>query len=266
MNYTPAQKRSVQVAEKGRMDQINDQISAETPIALVYNGVSHVVLMATPTDITELALGFSFSENIIQDPKQIYAIEVNSQTNGIVVNIELASAAFMQLKNRRRQMSGRTGCGLCGIDSLSAIEPNIAAVPRQGAINLAAIQRVLTDFNHHQKLHKLTGSVHGAAWASLSGEIVTVREDVGRHNALDKIIGWGLHTKVDWKHGFVVLSSRASFEVVMKSALTGIGCVVAVSAPTTYAIDLAQKANITLVGFARHNRQVIYTHPHFLHF
>lgn len=108
--------------------------------------------------------------------------------------------------------------------------------------------------------------MHGVAWIKQSGEIFTMREDVGRHNALDKIIGWGLHAKVDWKHGFVLLSSRASFEVVMKSAITGMGCIVAFSAPTSYTIDLAQKANITLVGFARHNRQVIYTHPNFLHF
>lgn len=266
MIHMPAKLCPVLVVQDGKYTEFSDKISAEVPIALVYNGISHVVLMATPADITELVLGFSLSEGIIEDAAQVYAIEIHTKNNGIIANIELASAAFVKLKNRRRQMSGRTGCGLCGIDSLSAVEPKISAIQRQTNFNINAIRRALTDFNHHQTLHSQTGSVHGVAWAKPSGKIVTVREDVGRHNALDKIIGWGLHTKVDWKQGFVVLSSRASFEVVMKSALTGIGCVVAVSAPTSYAIDLAQKANITLVGFARHNRQVIYTHSHFLHF
>ena len=266
MTYNPAQSFPVQIVQNGQCTTDDDYISAEVPIALVYNGISHVVLMATPANITELVLGFSLSEGIIENKSQIYSIDIEEEINGIVANIQLASAAFARLKNRRRQMSGRSGCGLCGIDSLNAVQPQIAEISHHTLISVEAINRALTDFNHHQTLRKLTGSVHGVAWVQQSGKIVTIREDVGRHNALDKIIGWGLHTKVDWKHGFVVLSSRASFEVVMKSAITGIGCIVAVSAPTTYAIDLAQKANITLVGFARHNRQVIYTHPHFLHF
>ena len=266
MTNKSAQLRPIQVVQDGQCTSNKDYISAEVPIALVYNGISHVVLMATPADIAELVLGFSLSEGIIENVSQIYSIDIEEEINGIIANIQLASAAFARLKNRRRQMSGRSGCGLCGIDSLNAVQPQIAEVEHYNAISVEAIKRALTDFNYHQTLRKQTGSVHGVAWVQHSGDIVTMREDVGRHNALDKIIGWGLHTKVDWKHGFVVLSSRASFEVVMKSAITGIGCIVAVSAPTTYAIDLAQKANITLVGFARHNRQVIYTHPHFLHF
>lgn len=266
MTNKSAQLRPIQVVQHGQCTSNKDYISAEVPIALVYNGISHVVLMATPADIAELVLGFSLSEGIIENVSQIYSIDIEEEINGIIANIQLASAAFARLKNRRRQMSGRSGCGLCGIDSLNAVQPQIAEVEHYTAISVEAIKRALTDFNYHQTLRKQTGSVHGVAWVQHSGDIVTMREDVGRHNALDKIIGWGLHTKVDWKHGFVVLSSRASFEVVMKSAITGIGCIVAVSAPTTYAIDLAQKANITLVGFARHNRQVIYTHPHFLHF
>ncbi len=266
MTNKSAQLRPIQVVQDGQCTSNKDYISAEVPIALVYNGISHVVLMATPADIAELVLGFSLSEGIIENVSQIYSIDIEEEINGIIANIQLASAAFARLKNRRRQMSGRSGCGLCGIDSLNAVQPQIAQVEHYTAISVEAIKRALTDFNYHQTLRKQTGSVHGVAWVQHSGDIVTMREDVGRHNALDKIIGWGLHTKVDWKHGFVVLSSRASFEVVMKSAITGIGCIVAVSAPTTYAIDLAQKANITLVGFARHNRQVIYTHPHFLHF
>ena len=266
MTNKSAQLRPIQVVQDAQCTSNKDYISAEVPIALVYNGISHVVLMATPADIAELVLGFSLSEGIIENVSQIYSIDIEEEINGIIANIQLASAAFARLKNRRRQMSGRSGCGLCGIDSLNAVQPQIAEVEHYTAISVEAIKRALTDFNYHQTLRKQTGSVHGVAWVQHSGDIVTMREDVGRHNALDKIIGWGLHTKVDWKHGFVVLSSRASFEVVMKSAITGIGCIVAVSAPTTYAIDLAQKANITLVGFARHNRQVIYTHPHFLHF
>ncbi|KDN15551.1 formate dehydrogenase family accessory protein FdhD [Snodgrassella communis] len=265
MNHTPAQSRTVWVAQAGQCSSTSDNISAEIPVALVYNGISHVVLMATPANITELALGFSLSEGIIENAEQIYAIDVSEHQHGIMVEIELASAAFSRLKSRRRQMSGRTGCGLCGIDSLAAVQPELKPVLRTEHINFSIIGQVLTDFNQCQQLRAQTGSVHGVVWADMFGRIVTVREDIGRHNALDKLIGWGLRTKVDWKQGFVVLSSRASFEMVMKSAITGIGCIVAVSAPTTYAIDLAHKANITLVGFARCNRQVIYTHPQYFH-
>ncbi|WP_239326308.1 formate dehydrogenase accessory sulfurtransferase FdhD [Snodgrassella gandavensis] len=263
MNHTSAQSRTVWVAQAGQCSSTSDNVSAEIPVALVYNGISHVVLMATPANITELALGFSLSEGIIENAEQIYAIEISEYQHGIVAEIELASAAFSRLKSRRRQMSGRTGCGLCGIDSLAAVQPELKPVLRTTDIDFSVIGRALTDFNQHQQLRAQTGSVHGVVWVDMSGRIVTVREDIGRHNALDKLIGWGMHAKVDWKQGFVVLSSRASFEMVMKSAITGIGCIVAVSAPTTYAIDLAHKANITLVGFARHNRQVIYTHPQF---
>ncbi|MGE9548050.1 formate dehydrogenase accessory sulfurtransferase FdhD [Snodgrassella sp. CS2] len=263
MIHTPAESRTVWVAQDGKCSSICDDISAEIPVALVYNGISHVVLMATPDNIAELALGFSFSEGIIENKEQIYAIEISEQQHGLVADIELASAAFARLKNRRRQMSGRSGCGLCGLDSLAAVQPAITPIMRSVNLEFSKIGAALTDFNHHQRLRAQTGSVHGVAWADGDGTIVTAREDIGRHNALDKLIGWGLQAKVDWKQGFVVLSSRASFEMVMKSAITGIGCIVAVSAPTTYAIDLAHKANITLVGFARHHRQVIYTHPQF---
>lgn len=264
MTQTAQQTRTVRVVRDESCHTQDDCVSTEMPVALVYNGISHVVLMATPQDLPELALGFSLTEGIIDSASQIYDIELSEDPNGLVVNIDLATAAFQSLKGRRRNMSGRTGCGLCGLDSLAAVKPAMAPVTRGAAVDLSAIRSALAHFDDGQVLRAQTGSVHGVAWADSQGQIHTTFEDVGRHNALDKLIGWGMKNQTDWRQGFVLVSSRASFEMVVKSAVAGIGCVVAVSAPTTYAIDLADEANMTLVGFARAQRQVIYTHPELL--
>lgn len=264
MSQESQQTRSVWVVKDTSCRQQDDCVSTEMPVALVYNGISHVVLMATPQDLPELALGFSLTEGIIDSASQIYDIELGEDPNGLVVNIDLAASAFQSLKGRRRNMSGRTGCGLCGLDSLAAVKPTLSPITRGAALNLSAIRHALAHFDDGQVLRAQTGSVHGVAWADGQGQIQATFEDVGRHNALDKLIGWGMQRDLNWQHGFVLVSSRASFEMVVKSAVAGIGCVVAVSAPTTYAIDLADEANITLVGFARAQRQVIYTHPELL--
>lgn len=247
----------------GLIEQTDDMLAEEAPVALVYNGISHVVLMTTPVDLAELALGFSLSEGILHHAAEAYDIEVQTACNGIEVHLEIASARFQALKERRRNMNGRTGCGLCGIDSLAAAKPEIPSVTRSSKMTAADIQTALNNMAQHQTLRQLTGSVHGAAWVE-NGNIVRLFEDIGRHNALDKLLGWGAKTDLDWQQGFVLISSRASYEMIAKAAMLGIGCIVAVSAPTALAVQLAQDAGITLVGFAKPQQFAVYSHPDFI--
>ncbi|NQY36616.1 MAG: formate dehydrogenase accessory sulfurtransferase FdhD [Alteromonadaceae bacterium] len=249
-----------------------DEIAQEVAIALVYNGISHVVMMASPFDLSDLALGFSLSEGIIKHTREIHDICITHQPLGIEVNIEIASGPMSALKLQRRNMTGRTGCGLCGAESLQqAVRPlakmDVSKAPR---INHKAIQTAVINLNKHQPLQQITGAVHGAAWCDLQGNILKIKEDVGRHNALDKLIGAmydqaksGKESSntlpVDLSQGFALISSRASYEMVTKASRAGITLLVAVSAPTALAINLAKQANLTLVGFARNGRHTIYT-------
>ena len=241
----------------------DDILAEETPVALVYNGIAHVVLMATPADLAELALGFSLSEGILTHAGELYDIEVKPGCNGIEVHLEVASARFQALKERRRNMSGRTGCGLCGIDSLASILPELPQVARGGKIRADDIQAALSGLQQQQILRNQTGSVHGAAWVE-GGKITRLFEDVGRHNALDKLLGFGAKQGINWQQGFVLISSRASYEMVAKASMLGIGCIVAVSAPTALAVRLAEQAGITLVGFARPQQFTVYTQTSFI--
>lgn len=261
MSETPLKTLPVSRIRDGVLRQAEDCLINETPVSLVYNGISHVVLMATPQDLAELALGFSLTEGILEKASQLYDVEITEECAGIVVNMEIASQQFQQLKGRRRNMSGRTGCGLCGIESLEAVKPAITPVADRKPVHVEHISAALTAFDAQQPLRSETGSVHGAAWVDDTGTIVRLFEDAGRHNALDKLIGFGERAGWDWTNGFVLVSSRASYEMVVKSAVMGIGCLVAVSAPTALAVQLAKEANMTLVGFAKPHQQVVYTDP-----
>ncbi len=241
----------------------DDVLAEETPVALVYNGIAHVVLMATPADLAELALGFSLSEGILAHAGELYDTEISTGCNGIEVHLDIASARFQALKERRRNMSGRSGCGLCGIDSLASVQTELPQVARGGKIRAEEIQTALADLNAHQILRNQTGSVHGAAWVA-DGRIQCLFEDIGRHNALDKLLGHGAQQGIDWQHGFALISSRASYEMVAKAAMLGIGCLVAVSAPTALAVRLAEEAGITLVGFAKPQQFTVYSRPDFI--
>ncbi|MCF7529262.1 formate dehydrogenase accessory sulfurtransferase FdhD [Neisseria lisongii] len=259
----PLHSRTVFRVSAQNMQQDQDILAEETPVALVYNGISHVVLMATPQDLLQLARGFSLSEGIVARSSEIYDIEVHSVCDGIEVRLEIAAARFAALKERRRHLSGRTGCGLCGIDSLAAVRPAAQTVTRCGTLNPIDIQTALLEFDRHQPFREQAGSVHAAAWVS-GGKILAAFEDVGRHNALDKLIGCGSGKAWNWQQGFALISSRASYEMVAKAAAAGIGCIVAVSAPTALAVRLAESAGITLIGFARANKFTVYTHPQFI--
>lgn len=238
-----------------------DYIAEEVPISLIYNGVPHVVMLATPADLEEFALGFSITEGIIKNPQELLSARIYNRSNGIEVQIKIPDHRFQCLADKGRNLTGRTGCGLCGASTLrQAIrQPN----PVNGDLTLSAaeLRSALTDINQYQKLNQLTGAVHAAAWATPEQGILNIREDVGRHNALDKLIGFLLRMGKDLSSGFVIVTSRASYEMVQKTAWVGITLLVAVSAPTGLAIRLAEEAGLTLVGFARDDQHVVYTHP-----
>jgi FdhD protein len=251
----------------------HDLLADEVAVALVYNGLSHVVMMASPLALDDFALGFSLSEGVINNASQIYGLDIVPSCNGIEVQIELASECFAGLKARRRNLAGRTGCGLCGAESLQQAISAPKAVTPAALPSAAAIETALQQLGEHQALQALTGAVHGAALCDANGAIVLLREDVGRHNALDKLIGaivgapesttrqligQSAVAQPDDRSGFALISSRASYEMVSKCCAAGISTLVAVSAPTALAVDYARQAGLNLIGFARPGRHVVY--------
>ncbi len=211
--------------------------------------------------LKNLRLGFSITEGIIKNPQELLSARIYNRSNGIEVQIKIPEHRFQCLADKGRNLTGRTGCGLCGASTLKQAirQPN----PVNGDLTLSAaeLHSALTDIKQHQKLNQLTGAVHAAAWAVPGQGILDIREDVGRHNALDKLIGFLLRTGKDLSAGFVIVTSRASYEMVQKTAWVGITLLAAISAPTGLAIRLANEAGLTLIGFARDDQHVVYTHP-----
>ncbi|OAE45899.1 sulfurtransferase FdhD [Enterobacter cloacae] len=242
-------------------DATPDFLAEEVPVALVYNGISHVVMMASPKDLELFAIGFSLSEGIIAHPQEIYGMDVVPACNGLEVQIELSSRRFMGLKERRRALAGRTGCGVCGVEQLNDIGKPIVPLPFTQTFNLAHLDRALEHLNDVQPIGQLSGCTHAAAWVLPSGSIAGGHEDVGRHVALDKLLGRRAREKNVWQQGAALVSSRASYEMVQKSAMCGVEILFAVSAATTLAVDVAERCNLTLVGFCKPGRATIYTHP-----
>ncbi|EML1554859.1 TPA: formate dehydrogenase accessory sulfurtransferase FdhD [Enterobacter hormaechei] len=238
-----------------------DFLAQEVPVALVYNGISHVVMMASPKDLELFAMGFSLSEGIIAHPQEIYGMDVVQACNGLEVQIELSSRRFMGLKERRRALAGRTGCGVCGVEQLNDIGKPIIPLPFTQTFNLAHLDRALEHLNDVQPIGQLSGCTHAAAWVSPSGDIAGGHEDVGRHVALDKLLGRRARENNVWQQGAALVSSRASYEMVQKSAMCGVEILFAVSAATTLAVEVAERCNLTLVGFCKPGRATIYTHP-----
>ncbi|CAH3712952.1 Sulfurtransferase FdhD, partial [Enterobacter cloacae] len=242
-------------------DAIPDFLAEEVPVALVYNGISHVVMMASPKDLELFAIGFSLSEGIIEHPQDIYGMDVVQACNGLEVQIELSSRRFMGLKERRRALAGRTGCGVCGVEQLNDIGKPVSPLPFTQTFNLAHLDPALEHLNDVQPIGQLSGCTHAAAWVLPSGEIAGGHEDVGRHVALDKLLGRRARESQIWQQGAALVSSRASYEMVQKSAMCGVEILFAVSAATTLAVEVAERCNLTLVGFCKPGRATIYTHP-----
>lgn len=247
--------------EQGGLLQFEDCVAEEVPVAMVYNGVSHAVMLATPRDLEDFAVGFSLTEGIAASGNDIYGVEAVPKPNGIELHIELAAEQFYRLKERRRSMTGRTGCGLCGSESLEqAMRIPMDVIDHELQIRSQALHRALVNIRGEQHLQKLTGATHACAWATSDGEVTLLREDVGRHNALDKLIGGRVRNDAQ-DEGFVLTTSRASYEMVQKTAAAGIPMLAAVSAPTGLAIRIARKCGVTLIGFAREAQHVIYSRP-----
>lgn len=242
-----------------------DAIACEQAIAMEYNGIAHAALLASPQHIEELALGFSFTEGIIQSAHELRDLVVRETPDGLVAQMRIASARLHALKLRHRNLAGNTSCGLCGVQSLTQIIRDLPRLPAPAQPWAAsAVTHALSEMRRLQPLHNLTGATHAAAWADAQGRIRWLYEDVGRHNALDKLIGRLLREPIDRPAGFVVVSSRASFEMVQKAHAAGMAALIAVSAPTSLAIRLADEAGMMLAGFAREDRYTIYTHPEYL--
>jgi FdhD protein len=237
-----------------------DYIAEEVPVSLVYNGQPHVVMLATPTNLEDFALGFSITEGIIMDRSELLGSRVVTRSNGIEVRLKIPEQRFQCLSGKGRNLTGRTGCGLCGASTLQqAIR---SPEPVQGELTVTATEllNALDKIKLHQRLNQLTGAVHAAAWVVPGSGIQNIREDVGRHNALDKLIGALLSKAENLAGGFVIVTSRASYEMVQKTASVGIVMLAAISAPTGLAIRLAEETGLTLVGFARNDQHVVYAH------
>ncbi len=249
--------------------QFLDTLAQEVPIALVYNGISHVVMLASPADLEDFAYGFSYTEGIISERAQIYGIDAQAihhpdgLLRGIELHIELAAAQFAALKEQRRNLTGRTGCGLCGAESLKQVfkTPDQSQSPPP-QLTSQVINTAIEQLKSQQPLQQITGATHACALVNDQGEVMHVREDVGRHNALDKLIGCMLRQESEfddvWRHHWVLTTSRASYEMVQKVTMTGGRALVAISAPTALAVDLAQEYDFLLVGFARPGQCVVY--------
>ncbi|SNR93904.1 FdhD protein [Methylobacillus rhizosphaerae] len=243
----------------GQLREVEDRVAEEVPVAMIYNGISHAVMLATPADLADFALGFSLCEGILSSASDLYGIEIVQRVNGIELQMEIASENFAHLKERRRSMAGRTGCGLCGSESLDqAIRFPNRIQAQDIHFDAEVIYLAQRNMQALQALQGRTGATHACAWVNPEGEVLMVREDVGRHNALDKLIG-ARARQSSHAPGFVLTSSRASYEMVQKTASAHIPMLVAISAPTGLAIRMAEGCGLTLVGFARKEQHVVYS-------
>lgn len=237
-----------------------DNLIKETPVALVYNGISHTVMMCTPQDLSDFALGFSLAENILQNKSELFGIDIIETCNGIEIQLEISTRRFNELKEKRRSMAGRTGCGICGVEQLEQVQQdckNFAKTDRLQGISPLILNGCLAQLEAAQMLAQETGASHAAAFFSPEGKLLAIREDVGRHVALDKLLGW--HSAENQPLGFVFVTSRASFEMVQKCLACGVEMLCAISATTEMAVKIAQENDFTLLAFTRKGKATLYS-------
>ena len=240
----------------------NDYLAIEQPVALIYNGISHVVMMATPKDLDYFAIGFSLTEKIIESVNDIFGIDIIETAKGIEVHIELASRRFIALKERRSSLTGRTGCGICGTEHIDQVCQIAPILSFNDKIVLSDFDHSLTYLKQVQLVGQQTGCTHAAVWLDLHGNFIAGFEDIGRHVALDKLLGYRAkhcQNNNQMPKGVVLISSRASYEMVQKITCCGIEILLAVSAATSMAVNMAKQSNLTLVGFYRGDKGVIYS-------
>jgi len=235
-------------------------VAEEVPVAFVYSGRSHVVMMCSPGDLEDLAYGFSLTEGIVESAKEIERIDVARHSRGVELAITIPASRAAQLAQRTRALAGRTGCGLCGVEAIDDAVRAVRPVPSALAVPAAALWRAGNALDARQPINRETHAVHAAAWARPDGTLDIVREDVGRHNALDKVLGALARSGTDAADGFLIVTSRASFELVQKAAAAGVPILAAVSRPTGLAIRIAEASGIALVGLLRGNSANVYSH------
>lgn len=234
-----------------KVTQSSRAVPVETPVEIVYGTIAYAVMMATPDDIEDFAIGFSLTEGVIEKASDIRSVTVETHPKGLRALVTLAPERLSQHLSRQRAMTGRTGCGVCGIDDINALPSATKQVFQSALITHEALHRAVQGLSSHQPLNDATRAVHAAAWCDVSGAILLSREDVGRHNALDKLIGALLREQKDAQSGFIVITSRCSYEMIEKTAAFGASTLVAISAPTSLAIERADALGITLYAIAR---------------
>ena len=237
-----------------------DPVAQEVPVALHYNGQPFTVLMATPSDLPDLALGFSLSEGIVGTADALHIDDILESVDGITIATTIPQARADALTARQRTLPGYGGCGICGSREIETVLRAPPRVSSELQVSEAALHRALAALQARQPLNAATGATHAAGFADGDGELLLVREDVGRHNALDKLVGALQVEGLTPDDGFAVVTSRASYELAMKAAQIGIPLLAAISAPTTLAIALAESANLCLIAFARDGHCSVYAH------
>ena len=252
-------ERKVTLLEHGQASELTDYLANEVRVALVYNGISHTVMLASPENLEEFAVGFTLSERIVSHINEIKGVELEFTPEGILIQVEITQRCFMELKQQRRNMAGRTGCGLCGVAQLEEAVKPVMRVDSDIRFDIQHLQNALEHIKGNQHHFKLTGATHAAMGLNLEGQITAAYEDIGRHIALDKLIG-AFSLRQAERPVAVLLTSRASFEMVQKAASANIQILFAMSAVTSLALELAEKSNITLIGFCRNGRATLYTH------
>ncbi len=247
--------------ERGVVTHALDRVADEAPVALHYHGVPHVVMLATPGDLEDYAYGFTLSEELVASAQEIRAVDVRRTPDAVEVHVSIAWERFPELLRRRRNLTGRTGCGLCGAETLETAIRGRGSVGAGPQVSALALHQMIEQLQQLQPLNARTGSVHAAAWVVPGEGIFCVREDVGRHNALDKAIGAVVRAGLSFEHGYMLVTSRASSEMVQKASTMGIAFLAALSAPTALAVRHAEHSGMTLVAFARRDRHVVYANP-----
>ena len=251
--------REISISESKSNNRI---IATEVPLSLCYNGVAHVVMMATPDDLENFIVGFSITEGIISQPADIEETSLTQNTQGIVADIWIKKALHKKLLSRRRNLVGQSGCGLCGVEALGDAVREYEPVGAPPRYTIAQIQSALITLDDMQPLHQKTGAVHGAAFLDHNATITHVAEDVGRHNAFDKLIGALYGSDCDIKIGAVILTSRCSFELVQKALSIKLPLLITISAPTELAVKIAEDHQLTLVALARHDSVQVMNDPY----